>query len=225
LPKSITALRHPSWVPPSSASARFGGLAKRGIDLAIACLALIALSPVMVVIAVLIRVTMGPGVVSPHARVGLNGQTFKCLKFRTMIGNSDRVLAEYLRNNLDARHEWDATQKLRDDPRVTTIGRFLRRSSLDELPQLINVLRGDMSCVGPRPVVQAELPRYGVHMVDYLSVRPGLTGLWQVSGRSRLSYADRVTMDADYVHHWSLRLDLFILLRTIPAVAKFEEAA
>ena len=171
------------------------------------------------------RVSMGRGILFSQPRVGLHGRPFDCLKFRTMIPGAEAALEAYLQSNPAARREWDASRKLQHDPRISSIGRFLRRSSLDELPQLLNVLRGDMSCVGPRPVVQAELPRYGVHMADYLSVRPGLTGLWQVSGRSHLSYDDRVALDADYIKHWTLMRDVVILFKTIPAVAKFQEAA
>lgn len=199
--------------------------AKRAMDILISGLALAFLSPLFIMIALMVRVTMGSGVLFSQARVGRHGRSFGCLKFRTMICDAEAALVEHLKQNPQAKAEWEASRKLQNDPRVTPLGRFLRKSSLDELPQLINVLIGDMSCVGPRPVVPSELTKYGDHAVEYLSVRPGVTGLWQVSGRSRLSYADRVALDADYVRHWSLSGDILILLKTVPAVTKFGEAA
>lgn len=201
-----------------------GGLLKRLCDIAIALSALIALLPLMVLIAVLIKLTMGGPVIYVHTRVGYRGRLFRCFKFRTMVTNPDEKLAQHLASNSDAAQEWRETQKLRSDPRVTALGRDLRKSSLDELPQLFNVLRGDMSCVGPRPIVVAEIDRYGAYADKYLSARPGLTGLWQVSGRSRLSYEERVRLDCDYVRNWSLGLDLWILWRTIPALLSFDDA-
>ncbi|GJE62694.1 UDP-glucose:undecaprenyl-phosphate glucose-1-phosphate transferase [Methylobacterium trifolii] len=153
-----------------------------------------------------------------HSRIGLNGQRFDCLKFRTMHVDGHAVLEKHLAENVCARAEWERTQKLRDDPRVTALGKVLRKSSVDELPQLINILRGEMSVVGPRPIVQAEIVRYGTHIHDYCSVRPGLTGLWQVSGRSDVDYAQRVAFDCEYVLRRSFLLDLAIILRTLPVV-------
>jgi exopolysaccharide production protein ExoY len=135
-----------------------------------------------------------------------------------MAQNSQDLLEQYLAKNALARIEWDRTFKLRRDPRITPLGRFLRASSLDELPQLLNVLRGDMSIVGPRPIVAKEIDSYGTHFADYISGRPGLTGLWQVSGRSDTSFSERVQIDAQYVRHWTLWRDLEIVFRTIPAV-------
>jgi UDP-galactose-lipid carrier transferase len=135
-----------------------------------------------------------------------------------MVTNSDRVLTDLLARDPDATAEWQATQKLRRDPRVTPIGRFLRKTSLDELPQLVNVLRGDMSLVGPRPIVAAERRFYGKHIDDYYSIRPGITGLWQISGRSDTSYERRVELDVWYVRNWTLWRDVVILLKTLPIV-------
>jgi exopolysaccharide production protein ExoY len=178
----------------------------------------------MILIALLISVTTGGPAVFFHIRVGLGGKPFNCYKFRSMVANSEEVLKAYLDANPQAREEWQQSQKIRNDPRVTFLGRMLRKSSLDELPQLFNIIRGDMSCVGPRPVVTDELKRYGDHVEEYLGARPGLTGLWQVSGRSNTDYADRVALDSRYVRNWSVWLDIVILLRTIFAVMRFDKA-
>jgi lipopolysaccharide/colanic/teichoic acid biosynthesis glycosyltransferase len=139
-------------------------------------------------------------------------------KFRTMVENADQFLEEHLAKNPQLREEWDNTHKLRHDPRVTRIGRILRRTSLDELPQIWNVLRGEMSLVGPRPVVSAEVEKYGESFDFYRAVRPGITGLWQVSGRSDTSYSERVALDVRYVRHWSVWLDIYLLARTFRVV-------
>jgi Undecaprenyl-phosphate galactose phosphotransferase WbaP len=153
-----------------------------------------------------------------HRRIRKNGAFFSMWKFRTMCVNSAEVLEEYLSCHPNARAEWNKTHKLRHDPRITPIGRFLRRYSLDELPQLWNVLSGHMSLVGPRPIVAAEVEKYADSFECYCRVKPGLTGLWQVSGRSELTYDERVALDCDYVNRWSLRRDLKILLRTFSVV-------
>jgi lipopolysaccharide/colanic/teichoic acid biosynthesis glycosyltransferase len=139
-------------------------------------------------------------------------------KFRTMVENAEQLLEEHLAKNPQLREEWDNTHKLRQDPRVTRIGRILRRTSLDELPQIWNVLRGEMSLVGPRPVVSAEVEKYGESFDFYRAVRPGITGLWQVSGRSDTSYSERVALDVRYVRHWSVWLDIYLLARTFRVV-------
>ena len=196
------------------------GLARRAkyaLDFVLAGAALIALAPAMLLIAILLRIDGGKALFG-HARIGENGHSFNCLKFRTMVPDAEARLREVLANDPEKAEEWRETQKLKDDPRVTRVGRFLRNTSLDELPQLVNVLRGEMSLVGPRPIVTAELVRYGDHLVDYLSTRPGITGLWQISGRSDTSYDERVRLDARYVRDWSLWLDLKILLSTIPVL-------
>jgi len=153
-----------------------------------------------------------------HARVGQHGRVFECLKFRSMVMNADAVLKDLLDRDPRARMEWAHEFKLRDDIRITRIGRFLRRTSLDELPQLLNVVRGDMSLVGPRPIVEEELIRYGDDVRYYLMTKPGMTGLWQVSGRNDTDYATRVALDVSYVRNWSLRRDLGILARTVKVV-------
>jgi len=179
---------------------------------------LVFLSPVF--LAVLLAMAIferGPAFYG-HARIGLGGHSFKCLKFRSMIVNSDEVLRELLASNPAAAREWAATRKLRNDPRVTWFGKFLRKSSLDELPQLFNVLKGEMSLVGPRPVTADELERYDLARVHYLRARPGVTGLWQVTGRSNTSYKRRVELDKAYALRWSFFGDISIILRTVPAL-------
>jgi Undecaprenyl-phosphate galactose phosphotransferase WbaP len=195
----------------------FKRMAKRAFDVTAAAALLALLSPLMLAIAIMIRRGGGPALYS-HKRIGFNGNTFGCMKFRSMAVDGDRILSDLLANDPDAAAEWAATRKLRDDPRVTPVGRFLRQTSLDELPQLLNVLRGDMSLVGPRPVVQAELAYYGDNAEYYMLTRPGVTGLWQVSGRSDTTYAQRVRLDVWYVRNWSLWHDLAILMKTVPVV-------
>ena len=190
---------------------------KRSFDIIVAGLGLIALSPIFVVIALLVKRDGGP-IFFGHKRIGLNGETFECLKFRSMIRNSEEALEKYLAANPKARAEWEAERKLQNDPRVTAFGQFLRRASLDELPQLLNVVRGDMSLVGPRPIVMAEVDLYDSDIAHYYRVRPGITGLWQVSGRNDVSYTQRVNMDSWYVRNWSLLHDMTIILKTIPVV-------
>jgi exopolysaccharide production protein ExoY len=202
-----------------------GGFPKRAIDIALSLTALILLVPIMLMIAALIRVAMGGPIIFRHDRIGLNGRMFRCYKFRSMVVDADEVLVRYLASNPDAAAEWRKRQKLQHDPRVGCLGRALRKSSLDELPQLYNVLRGDMSLIGPRPVVPDELERYGVYAAECLSTRPGVTGMWQVSGRSSVDYSTRVALDRYYVRRWSLWLDLALLIKTIPALLNIEDAA
>ncbi|MBV8465108.1 MAG: sugar transferase [Burkholderiales bacterium] len=192
-------------------------IAKRALDILGASLLLLVLALPMLLIACITRLQGSP-VLFAHNRVGRDGRSFPCYKFRTMLPDADRRLAELLERDPLARAEWEVNFKLKNDPRITAWGDFLRRSSLDELPQLWNVLLGHMSLVGPRPIVEAELSRYGDHLHDYLSVRPGITGLWQVSGRNETSYAQRVALDAHYVRNWSLWLDGIILCRTVAVV-------
>ena len=191
---------------------------KRSLDLVLSLAALVALLPLFALVCCLIFASGRGPVLYRHGRIGLRGRPFQCLKFRTMHIDGDAVLSKHLASDPEARREWDEKQKLRDDPRVTVIGGILRRTSLDELPQLINIIRGDMSLVGPRPVTAQELTRYGVAASEYLSVRPGLTGLWQVSGRSDTSYASRVKLDSEYVRNQSLLGDARIMLLTVPVV-------
>lgn len=184
-----------------------------------AALLLVLLSPVIGLIAVAIWRVDGAPILYGHYRVGHRGRIFKCMKFRTMLRNSDEVLADLLENDAAARAEWERDQKLVRDPRITGIGEFLRKTSLDELPQLLNVVRGEMALVGPRPITATELTRYGYVRWHYLAVRPGMTGLWQVSGRNRTTYEERVNFDRSYVEQRSLWMDLSILFRTIKVVA------
>ena len=195
-----------------------GGYAKRAFDVAVSLLALILLSPLMLFVALLIKMTDGGPAIFSHGRIGFNGAEFGCLKFRSMAVNSAEILAELLERDPEARLEWNATQKLRHDPRITLIGRVIRTTSIDELPQLVNVLRGEMSLVGPRPIVAAEVARYEGAFQHYVVARPGITGLWQVSGRSETSYEERVRFDSLYARGWSFATDLRILFRTVVVV-------
>jgi len=179
---------------------------------------LLLCSPLLLLVALLIWRHDGTPLVFGHYRVGADGRLFRCLKFRTMARNAEQALADLLKNDPAARAEWAREHKLTNDPRITPIGHFLRKTSLDELPQLVNVLRGEMNLVGPRPITVPELGRYGVARWQYLSVRPGLTGLWQVSGRNDVSYEERVELDRRYVQERSLWLDIQILFRTVVVV-------
>jgi Undecaprenyl-phosphate galactose phosphotransferase WbaP len=192
---------------------------KRTCEIALAVAMLIALLPLFVIFALIIRLDGGPTFYG-QVRVGRGGRPFRCLKFRSMVHHADRVLADLLERDPAAAEEWTRDFKLKNDPRITKLGRFLRSSSLDELPQLLNVLRGDMSFVGPRPIVEAEIERYREEIDLYYLVRPGITGLWQISGRSDVTYEERVAFDARYVLNWSIRFDLVIMLRTLPAVLR-----
>jgi len=186
---------------------------KRVLDLAIAIPALVVSAPLIAVLLIVVALDGGKPLFG-HRRVGRDGRMFSCFKIRTMVPDAAERLAELLRTDPMARAEWEATQKLVDDPRITRLGRILRKTSLDELPQLWNVIRGDMSIVGPRPVVEDELRHYGRRVAAYKSVRPGLTGLWQVSGRNDVSYSTRVALDARYVRSHTLPRDLAIILLT-----------
>ena len=199
-------------------TARRGIGAKRAFDIMAACAILFFALPAMFFIAVLMFSSDRGPILFSHERIGRNGQRFRCLKFRSMVVDSQEALRRHLELFPNARAEWEATQKLRDDPRITPLGRFLRITSLDELPQLINVIRGDMSLVGPRPIVQDEVVRYADQIEHYSAVRPGITGLWQVSGRSDCDYDQRVQLDTLYVRQWSFVGDLVILVKTIKVV-------
>jgi len=192
---------------------------KRALDLVGTVIGGVLISPLVFAIAVLIKLDSPGSAFYGHQRVGAKGKHFLCWKFRTMHVDAERLLDEYLQGNPILRAEWEQNQKLRDDPRVTRIGRLLRQTSLDELPQLWNVLRGEMSLTGPRPIVDAEVPKYGKVYALYKRIRPGMSGIWQVSGRSDTSYAERVEMDSYYVRNWSVWLDLTILARTVKCVA------
>ena len=191
---------------------------KRAIDVSAASLGLVFLSPLMILIAVLIRGHDGGPAVFSHTRIGQGGRAFSCLKFRTMVVDAEARLGALLASDPEAAAQWARDQKLRDDPRITGLGRFLRRTSLDELPQLFNILRGEMAVVGPRPIVADEIVRYGELFDAYASVPPGITGLWQISGRNDVSYDDRVELDATYARNWTVLGDISIMLKTAPAV-------
>jgi undecaprenyl-phosphate galactose phosphotransferase len=173
--------------------------------------------PLILIVTLALRRQGGP-VLFKHRRIGRDGEIFECLKFRTMVPDADRVLRDLLERRPDLKAQWLRDHKLKDDPRITRLGQFLRRTSLDELPQLWNVLRGEMSLVGPRPVVLEELIRYGSCAPYYLSVRPGLTGMWQVNGRNNTSYRRRVALDVCYVRHQGFWLDFRILAKTVRVV-------
>jgi exopolysaccharide production protein ExoY len=224
-PRGASSTRTAAAALPEPLRQPLGGVAKRAIDLTLALLLLLLSAPIMLLVAAAVRLLMGGPVVFGHRRVGCHGRTFVCYKFRTMASNAQELLERHLAKNPEAAREWRATRKLSNDPRVTGLGRFLRKSSLDELPQLLNVLNGDMSLIGPRPIVPDEMAHYGRHAHAYLCARPGITGVWQTNGRSSVSYRTRVACDRYYVRHWSLRLDLKLLLMTIPAVLKFDQTS
>jgi Undecaprenyl-phosphate galactose phosphotransferase WbaP len=207
---------------------------KRALDIVVSIITGVLLSPVMFAAAIWIKLDSPGRVFYNQNRLGKDRRNMprhgehrrkiKIYKFRTMSSNSDSALKEYLRTNPKARLEWDANQKLRDDPRITGAGRFLRKFSLDELPQLFNVFKGDMSLVGPRPIMQDQLRLYGNNIEAYCGVRPGITGLWQVSGRNRTTFEERVRYDIYYIRNWSVWLDFYILLRTVWVVLHKEGA-
>jgi undecaprenyl-phosphate galactose phosphotransferase len=202
---------------------RFPQMIKRLFDLVVSISVLILGLPVLLWIAIKVLASGRP-IFYGHERVGKHNKSFPCYKFRTMAPNADELLRDLLANDAEARSEWERDFKLKNDPRVTSIGKFLRKTSLDELPQLWNVLKGEMSLVGPRPVVAAELERYGNQCHYYLEARPGVTGLWQISGRNDVSYDTRVYLDAWYVKNWSLFNDIVILLRTVKVIFKQDGA-
>ncbi|HHX4090388.1 TPA: undecaprenyl-phosphate galactose phosphotransferase WbaP [Klebsiella aerogenes] len=198
-------------------------LSKRLFDIFGALSIIIVLSPLLIYISRKVKKDGGPSIYG-HERIGKGGKPFKCLKFRSMVINSKEVLEHLLNNDAAAKEEWDKTFKLKNDPRITKIGHFLRKTSLDELPQLFNVLKGEMSLVGPRPIITAELERYNDEVDYYLLSKPGMTGLWQVSGRSDVDYETRVYLDAWYVKNWSMWNDIAILFKTVGVVLKKDGA-
>lgn len=197
-----------------------GGWSKRLTDICGAMVALVMAAPLLLICAIIIRCTSPGPIFFQHRRIGFRGESFGCLKFRSMYCDAEARLEGILASDPLAREEWLAHQKLARDPRVTPFGAFMRRTSLDELPQFINVLRGQMSLVGPRPIVRAEAPRYGDDYAFYIQARPGITGLWQVSGRSDTSYDTRVALDAAYVTEWTLLRDVQILAQTVLVVLR-----
>lgn len=191
---------------------------KRAFDLILSLLSLVLFLPIGLVIAILIYMDSPGQVIFAHQRIGQNGEEFPCYKFRSMVTNCDEVLEKHLMEHPEAREEWERDFKLKEDPRVTKIGAFLRRTSLDELPQIMNVIRGEMSLVGPRPIVREEIAKYGEYINDFYLVHPGITGLWQVSGRSDTTYEERVEMDSWYVRNWSVWMDIILLAKTFKVV-------
>lgn len=208
---------YPEGVAPSTVDSLD---ASRILDVVLALALLFFAMPLMMLIAALVSIASPGPTLFVHRRLGRHGREFGCLKFRTMVVDAEDRLNALLESDPHARQEWAREHKLRYDPRTTPIGRVLRTLSLDELPQLFNVLRGEMSVVGPRPIVQAERMRYGRYFDHYCRVRPGLTGLWQVSGRNSLSYRRRVALDVRYARRRTLALDLWILLRTVSCVLR-----
>lgn len=198
--------------------------AKRAVDILAASLGLIFVAPLLLIVGLLVRLQDGNAAIFSHTRYGRYGRTFKCYKLRSMVPDAAERLQALLDSDPVAKREWDLTQKLTHDPRITPLGRFIRATSIDELPQLINVLKGDMSLVGPRPISLSERSKYGENFADYCSVRPGITGLWQISGRNKISYPERVRMDTAYARTRSFWGDIMIILKTIPAVLKSDGA-
>ncbi len=212
-----------SSVPSPSTSFAYSRV-KRLIDVVLVLAAAPIWVPLCMVLSLLVRFTSPGPVFFSHRRIGHHGAFFSMWKFRTMCVNAAEVLEQHLAIHPEDRAEWAATHKLKNDPRITPLGRFLRQTSLDELPQLWNVLAGQMSLVGPRPIVAAEAEKYGTDLAYFLAVKPGITGLWRTSGRSTLSYDERVALDRRYVEEWSLQNDLLLLLRTVNEVANSEGA-
>jgi Undecaprenyl-phosphate galactose phosphotransferase WbaP len=197
---------------------------KRALDWTLALIGAVFVAPLVIAIGALVKLNSRGPVFYRHLRIGEGARTFRAWKFRTMVDNADEVLQRCLRENAELREEWEADRKLRNDPRVTTIGRFLRRTSFDELPQIWNVIRGEMSFVGPRPIVHEEVEKYGEEFDLYQKVRPGITGLWQVSGRNDITYRKRVAMDVHYVRNWSVWLDVYLLAKTVGVVLRRQGA-
>jgi Undecaprenyl-phosphate galactose phosphotransferase WbaP len=230
-PESVADVASTSWtrlnLPPARSTAgRLPGprklfryrVVKRAFDIFVIVALSPLLLPLLAIIAAAVRLSSPGPIFFSHRRIQRHGSFFSMWKFRTMCVNSSEVLEAYLAGDPAARVEWRRTHKLKRDPRVTSVGQFLRKTSLDELPQVWNVLTGTMSLVGPRPIVAAEVEKYGEFFADYCLVKPGITGLWQVSGRSSCTYAQRVQLDREYAHTWSLHRDLTILVKTLSAV-------
>ena len=199
-------------------SRTYNRVLKRAFDLTLAIVGGLIISPILLVIAIAVAIDNRGRVIFAHKRVGAAGKKFFCYKFQTMVSDAEERLKKYLAENPEAKREWEETFKLTNDPRVTKLGGWLRRTSIDELPQLWNVIRGEMSLVGPRPIVKAEIPRYGKNIREYYMVLPGITGMWQVSGRSDTTYPERVAMDTWYVRNWSVWIDIMYLFKTFKAV-------
>ena len=199
-------------------ASKYNRIFKRIFDLTLTLIGSILISPILIGIALAVAYENRGRIIFAHKRVGMYGKKYFCYKFQTMIPDAEKKLQDYLEQNPDARKEWNETFKLTNDPRVTRLGNFLRRTSLDELPQIWNVICGEMSLVGPRPIVEEEISRYGANIREYYMVPPGITGMWQVSGRSDTTYPERVAMDTWYVRNWSVWIDIMYLLKTFKAV-------
>jgi exopolysaccharide production protein ExoY len=195
-----------------------GGRGKRCFDVTAAFSSLLFWLPLLCLIAIAIKLADGGPIFYRHRRIGRNGKAFDCLKFRTMHVDAETALHRHLMAHPDAAREWQESQKLKSDPRITPLGAVLRKTSLDELPQLFNIVKGEMSLVGPRPIVLNEVPKYGECITHYMRARPGLTGAWQISGRNDVDYARRVWLDTEYVENWSFRRDLTIIASTFRVV-------
>jgi len=191
---------------------------KRVFDVSVALIAFVSTSPFLIWLYSVVYVTTKGHPIFTHERIGFGGKKFKVYKFRTMYLDADDRLEELLETCDESKEEWERDFKLKDDPRITKIGKFLRKTSLDELPQLLNVLKGEMSLVGPRPIIEQEVSKYGEYFEYFIAVKPGITGLWQVSGRNDIEYEERVQLDVWYVRNWSIELDLQILFKTVLVV-------
>ena len=198
----------------------YAAAGKRAFDVVASFMLLVVLSPLIAALVVAVAFTSGLPVFYGGTRIGKDGRPFRMWKLRTMVPNAEAVMEQWRREGSTEGITYFKSFKLRKDPRVTRLGRFLRKTSLDELPQLWNVLRGDMSLVGPRPIVEGELHKYGEDAEAFLSVRPGITGLWQVSGRNAIDYPERAFVELDYVRRLSLRRDASVLLKTVPVLLK-----
>ena len=205
-------------MPKTCAQNPWGMIGKRVMDIVLGSLLCVLFVPVFVLIGLAIRLESPGPVFYRHTRLGRFGREIRMLKFRTMVSNADTVLTELLARDEKQKQAWEADHKLLRDPRITRVGSLLRKLSLDELPQLVNIVCGQMSLVGPRPIVREEIDKYGEVFAEYCQVRPGLTGLWQVSGRNKTSYEERVAYDHSYITNWSPALDIWILVRTLPVV-------
>lgn len=199
-------------------------LTKRVFDLILTICGGLFILPFMCIIAAFIYFDSPGPVIYKQKRIGQNGKEFDFYKFRSMVIDADKVIDEYLEKNPEAKREWQRNFKLKYDPRVTRIGRFIRKTSVDELPQLWNVIKGDMSLVGPRPLLPNEVKRYGAYIEDYILVPPGLTGVWQVSGRSDTTFEERVQMDSWYIHNWTIWIDIVYLAKTFLVIIKSKGA-
>jgi exopolysaccharide production protein ExoY len=210
--------RSPVQVKSKTKAAGLRRAAIRVMDIAFCLIALLFLMPILIVVCIAIKISDGGPILFRQSRVGKAGAEFVCYKFRSMVLNSNEVLIEHLDRNLAARDEWEIYRKLKKDPRITILGRFIRKTSIDELPQILNVLRGDMSLVGPRPIMRDEIKNYGRYFVHYTSVLPGITGLWQVNGRNNTTYSRRVALDTVYSKNQTISLYFMIILKTVPAI-------